>query len=201
MLIEFHPSFSFLIKYYHIIFIIIVFWLGCDRPSGLLFFLVSCASFHTHAYVLSFFVCFFVLFRYLLFPCKNEIRQRSSPCYNVARTQVPDFPTSYSHAEWYLPYFARRNRLVWAESSSIKIILIKLNEAWAIEKWKIFHPPLIWSIRPAPRPRQSIGCDPSFDLCRYQKWLISLAVFDTDTFYDIWIHILFTYLQFVWFHI
>ena len=28
----------FLIKYYHILFIIIVFWLGCDRPSGLLFF-------------------------------------------------------------------------------------------------------------------------------------------------------------------
>ena len=28
----------FLIKYYHILFIISVFWLGCDRPSGLLFF-------------------------------------------------------------------------------------------------------------------------------------------------------------------
>ena len=27
-----------LIKYYHILFIIIVFWLGCDRPSGLLLF-------------------------------------------------------------------------------------------------------------------------------------------------------------------
>ena len=38
LLIEFHCTFPFLIKYYHILFIIIVFWLGCDRPSGLLLF-------------------------------------------------------------------------------------------------------------------------------------------------------------------
>ena len=31
--------FPFLIKYYHILFIIIVFWLGCDRPSGHIFFM------------------------------------------------------------------------------------------------------------------------------------------------------------------
>ena len=30
--------FPFLIKYYHILFIIIVIWLGCDGPSGLLLF-------------------------------------------------------------------------------------------------------------------------------------------------------------------
>ena len=30
--------FPFLIQYYHITFIIIVFWLACDRPSGLLYF-------------------------------------------------------------------------------------------------------------------------------------------------------------------
>ena len=37
--IEFHCTFSFFhIKYYHILFIIIVFWLGGDRPSGLLSF-------------------------------------------------------------------------------------------------------------------------------------------------------------------
>ena len=38
LLIEFHCTFPFLIKYYHILFIIIVFRLGCDRPSGLLLF-------------------------------------------------------------------------------------------------------------------------------------------------------------------
>ena len=35
--LNFIVLFPFLIKYYHILFII-VFWLGCDRPSGLLFF-------------------------------------------------------------------------------------------------------------------------------------------------------------------
>ena len=38
LLIEFHCTFPFLIKFYQIMFIIIVFWLGCDRPSGLLLF-------------------------------------------------------------------------------------------------------------------------------------------------------------------
>ena len=35
---NFITLFPFLIKYYHILFIIIVFWLGCDTPSGLLLF-------------------------------------------------------------------------------------------------------------------------------------------------------------------
>ena len=43
--------------------IIIVFWLGCDRPSGL-FFRVRFASFYTHASLLTFFVYFFVLFHF-----------------------------------------------------------------------------------------------------------------------------------------
>ena len=34
--LSFIVLFPFLIKDYHILFIIIVFWLGCDRPSGLL---------------------------------------------------------------------------------------------------------------------------------------------------------------------
>ena len=38
--IEFHYTFSIsVIKYYQIMLIIIVFWLGCDRPSGHLFFM------------------------------------------------------------------------------------------------------------------------------------------------------------------
>ena len=36
--LNFILPFPFLIKYYHILFIIIVFWFGCDRPSRLLFF-------------------------------------------------------------------------------------------------------------------------------------------------------------------
>ena len=36
--IEIHYTSPFLIKYHHVFFIIIIFWLGCDRPSGLLLF-------------------------------------------------------------------------------------------------------------------------------------------------------------------
>ena len=36
--LNFMVLFLFLIKNYHILFIIIVFWLGCDRPLGLLLF-------------------------------------------------------------------------------------------------------------------------------------------------------------------
>ena len=53
--------FHFYIKLYHIMFIIIVIWLGCDRPAGL-FFRASFASFYTHASLLTFFVCFIILF-------------------------------------------------------------------------------------------------------------------------------------------
>ena len=60
--IEFHCTFPFLIKYYYILFIIIVFWLGCDRPSGHLLFRVRFAFFHTHASLLTTFVCFIILF-------------------------------------------------------------------------------------------------------------------------------------------
>ena len=47
--LNFIVLFPFLIKYYHIMFIIFVFWLGCDRPSGLLFFmLILLLSILTH---------------------------------------------------------------------------------------------------------------------------------------------------------
>ena len=61
LLIEFVIFFPFPIKY-HIMFIFIVFWLGCDGPSGLLFFVPALTLFHTHASLLTFFVCFFILF-------------------------------------------------------------------------------------------------------------------------------------------
>ena len=38
LLIEFHCCFKYLKKQYHIMFINIIFWLGCGRPSGLLSF-------------------------------------------------------------------------------------------------------------------------------------------------------------------
>ena len=105
---EFHCTFSFIIKYYHILFIFIVFWLGCDMPSGLFLFLPTLLlSIFTP--LLTIFVCFFVLFR----SCCSHARV-------FGKTLVHEFPISYSHTEWYLPFFARRNSLS-AEASSIKI--------------------------------------------------------------------------------
>ena len=69
LLIEFRCIFPFLIKFYQIMFIIIVFRLGCDGPSGLLLFVPAVLFFHTHASLLSVFVCLIVLLTFLLFPC------------------------------------------------------------------------------------------------------------------------------------
>ena len=72
-------------------FIIIVFWLSTDRPAGLIFFLSRFASFHTHASLITVFVCFFILY--------------DSCCSNPRvfwKTPVNEFPISNSHTEWYL---------------------------------------------------------------------------------------------------
>ena len=90
--IEFHCTFSISYKICHILFIIIVFWLGCDRPSGLLMFVP--------ALLLTIFVCLFVLFRSCC----------SHACV-FGKTLVHEFPMSYSHTEWYLHFFPRRNSL------------------------------------------------------------------------------------------
>ena len=89
--LNFIVLFPFLIKYYHILFINIVFWLGCDRPSGHLFFRALFAFFHTHASLFTSFVCFFILFH-----------SRCSHAQVFGKTLVHEFPISYSHTEWYL---------------------------------------------------------------------------------------------------
>ena len=76
-------------------FIIIVFGLGCDRPSGLLFFRARFTSFHTHA-SLAFFVRYVILFNF----CCSHARV-------FGKTLVHKFPMSYSHTEWYVPSFFR----------------------------------------------------------------------------------------------
>ena len=78
-----------------------------------LFFCAQFASFHTHASLLTFFVCFFILFR--------------SCCSHASvfgETHVHEFPMSYSHTEWYLNFFMWRNRLF-----GLKLCLSKSNEA------------------------------------------------------------------------
>ena len=71
-------------------FIIIVFWLGCDRPSGLLFFRARLASFHTHA-SLTYFVCFCIIF----LSCCSHARV-------FGKTLLHEFFINNSHPEWYL---------------------------------------------------------------------------------------------------
>ena len=88
---ELQCTFSYLMKYYNILFIFIIFWLGCDRPSGLLFFRACFASFYTHASILTVFVCLFILFS----SCCSHARV-------FGKTLVHEFPISYSNTEWYL---------------------------------------------------------------------------------------------------
>ena len=71
------------IKYYNIMFIIIVFltcvfWVGTDRPSGLLFFHPCFTTFHT---LHTSFVCFFVLFHCCcsMSECLGNTSCKSSP--------------------------------------------------------------------------------------------------------------------------
>ena len=55
---------------------IIVFSLGSARPSGLPFFSVNFTSFHSHSYVLTFFVCFLTLFHFAV-PMRECLRKHS----------------------------------------------------------------------------------------------------------------------------
>ena len=69
--LNFIVLFPFVIKYCHILFIIIVFRLGCDKPSGLLFF--SCPLYFFPYSRLSS-VCLRLshyLISFLLFPCAS----------------------------------------------------------------------------------------------------------------------------------
>ena len=82
-------------------FIIIVFWLGCDRPLGLPFFVPALLlSIFTPLFLHYIFVCFFV---FILSCCSHA--------WVFRETLVHEFPMSCSHTEWYLHFFARRNSL------------------------------------------------------------------------------------------
>ena len=110
--LNFIVLFPFFIKYH--MFVIIVFWLGCDRASGL-FFRARFASFHTHASLLVFFLCFFVLFHSC---CSHALV--------FEKTLLHEFPMSCSHTEWYLPLFARRNSPCFDRSFAYENLIMLL---------------------------------------------------------------------------
>ena len=95
-------------KYYDIMFIIIVFWLGSDKPPGLLLFHIRFTSFHIHASLLTFF-CFMVLFH----SCCSHVRM-------FGKILVHEYHISYGHTEWNL--FISRGEIVLylVEASPIK---------------------------------------------------------------------------------
>ena len=86
--IKLNGIFPFLIKYYHILFIIIIFWLGSDRLSGLL----SCPLYFSPYSRLSSYrlPLSIVLFQ----SCCSHARV-------FGKTLVHEFPIFYSHTEWY----------------------------------------------------------------------------------------------------
>ena len=104
--------FSFFIKYYNIIFIIIVFWLGSSRPSGLLSFVPSLLfpydlenrlslifPFSNYASLLTFFVCLIVLFH----SCCSHARV-------FGQILVHEFPFPIAIQYWVVPsFFAKRS--------------------------------------------------------------------------------------------
>ena len=95
--------FPFLIKYYHIMFIIIiVFWLGSDRPSGHVFFLFRFTSFNTHASLLTFFDYFFTLFRH----CCSHSRV-------LGKILMHEFPISYSYTAWSIFFHSVKAMTNW----------------------------------------------------------------------------------------
>ena len=74
--LKFIVLFQFLIKYYHILFIIIVFWLGCDRPLRLLLFVLAVLFFPILTPVcLRLSHC---LISFLLFPCVSVLENTRS---------------------------------------------------------------------------------------------------------------------------
>ena len=85
---HFLQNFTRLNYYYYCI--MYIFRLGCDRPSGLLLFVPAVLFFHTHASLLSVFVCLIVLFH----SCWSHT-------WVFGKTLVHEFPVSYSHTEWY----------------------------------------------------------------------------------------------------
>ena len=95
LLIEFYCTFSISYKiqqyyvYYYCIFL-----LGSDMPSGLLYFRTHFTSFHPRASLLSFFVCFSIVFH----SCCSHARV-------FGKTLVHEFTISYNHSEWYTFFF------------------------------------------------------------------------------------------------
>ena len=95
-------------------FIIIVFWLGSERSSRLLFFSCPLYLFPTDSSLLTFFVCFFILFH----SCCSHARV-------FGKTLVHELPISYSHAFWKMHSFFRET--TWSKWSKCRLSKTNYN--------------------------------------------------------------------------
>ena len=98
LFLEFHCTFSISYKiltnyvyYYCILFIIIIFSSLLLYYCTYFFFRARFTSYHTHASLLTFFVCFFILFHF----CCSHAQV-------FGKTLVHEFNSYYSYTEWYL---------------------------------------------------------------------------------------------------
>ena len=105
-------------------FIIIVFWLGSDKPSGLLF---SCLFyFFLYSRLYSYSHCLFLnLISFLLFPCARV--------WENTRAQVPQFPIARLNGI-YLILFRETSWSKWSKSrlskTNYSIIIIYIASYW-----------------------------------------------------------------------
>ena len=111
LLIEFHCSFS---KYCHIIFIIIVFWLGSVVVIG-----------HWHFFFLVSTLLIFIL-RPLFIPLSVSLSYSifAVPMHEYLEGTRAWVAISYSHNEWYLIFFAKWDGLLGLRVSCQKLTII-----------------------------------------------------------------------------
>ena len=116
--LNFIVPFPYLIKYYNIMFIIvIVFWFGSDKPAGLFFFfappsllsILTPLVFSSSSVYLSYFILCF-----------------HAPVFG--KTLLHELPISYSHTEWYL--FSRNEIILGRRVCCQKITIIILFSVW-----------------------------------------------------------------------
>ena len=125
--IEFHCTFSIsFIKYYHIMFIIIVSWLGCDRPSGFFGGLVLLLSILTPLFLPpSSFSLFYFILAVPMRECLRKHSCMSSP-----------FPIAILNGTFFFRSVKAMNN--W-KRSAIKQILLLLHVRHGRKIWVLWH--------------------------------------------------------------
>ena len=118
LLIEFYCTFFIsykILEYYVYYYYILIRMWQADRTT---FFCAHFASFHTHASLLTFFICLFILFHSFCSHARMFLK-----------TLMDEFPISYSHTEW-------DHRVDSVIESSLEEIVGSKNFALTNLSWK-----------------------------------------------------------------